>query len=149
MDSKIRYGQLISALSDRPRQSKATLLLPFPDFWSPYSHQLRIRHLCPQFCYKNNKSFVRVKQNGYFLYCGGNAKHCWIYSIAHWETLKISSSYISVAYPQEEAPLCEKTRWDMLYKFEIILRKSMRHTILSIYCYETSAICNLYFSFSS
>lgn len=26
-------------------------------------------HLCPQFCYKN-KSFVRVKQNEYFLYYG-------------------------------------------------------------------------------
>jgi len=109
MDSKIRYGQLISALSNRSRQSKATLFLPFPDFWSPYPHQLRIPHLCPQFCYKNNKSFVRVKQNGYFLYRGGMQSSVRLIQSARWVT------YINITHLRKEASLGEKTRLDILW----------------------------------
>lgn len=67
MDSEICYGQLIL---DFP-WCEVTSPLSFRVYRSLYPHQLRTLHLCPQFCYKNNKSFVRVnRMKLYFLYRG-------------------------------------------------------------------------------
>lgn len=68
MDSEICYG--LKLILDHP-QCEVTLPLSFRVYRSLYPHQLRTLHLCPQFCYKNNKSFVRVnRMKLYFLYCG-------------------------------------------------------------------------------